>query len=213
LRLTNTKLHLGFSVVGKKHTINASKKMIILFLMPSLVFIGGLITSNPSIVEGQQGQFHYPFGIAIDQTSGNVYVADTFNQRIEKFTDTGEYIRTWGTPCIIGTGQGCIDEDGPGPLLIGSGEFYYLFGIAIDQTSGNVYVADTGNNRIQVFTRTGNFIGAWGSFGTDNGQLYNPFGIAIDQTSGNVYVADTFNQRIQIFTRTGNFIGAWNTGT
>ncbi|MBD0360788.1 MAG: hypothetical protein ICV56_08780, partial [Nitrososphaeraceae archaeon] len=69
--MINTKLLLGFSlVVGKNHTIGASKKKIILFLMPSLVFIGGLITSNPSIVEGQQGQFHYPFGITVDQTSG-----------------------------------------------------------------------------------------------------------------------------------------------
>ena len=96
--LINTKLHLGFSlVVGKNHTIGASKKMIILFLMPSLVFIGGLTTSNPSIVAGQElnGQFHYPFGITVDQTSGNVYVADTFNQRIQVFTRTGNFIGAW----------------------------------------------------------------------------------------------------------------------
>jgi DNA-binding beta-propeller fold protein YncE len=44
-----------------------------------------------------------------------------------------------------------------------NGQFYYPFGIAIDQASGNVYVVDTGNNRIQVFTRNSNFIGTWGT--------------------------------------------------
>ena len=189
--------------------------------MPVLVLVG-LMMSTPSVVggrelntrisfdtagDGDSGQFYYPFGIAVDQTSGNVYVTDTFNQRIQKFVATGEFIRTWGTFCAISTGQECVDEDGLGPLPLGNGEFYYPFDIAVDQTSGNVYVTDTGNNRIQVFTRTGNFIGAWGSLGTDNGQFYYPFDIAVDQTSGNVYVTDTLNQRIQVFTRTGNFIG------
>ena len=62
-------------------------------------------------------------------------------------------------------------------------------GIAADN-SGNVFVADTWNNRIQKFDSNGNFITKWGSFGFDDGAFFDPYGIAVDN-SGNVFVADT----------------------
>src|SRR5215207_8792797 len=65
-------------------------------------------------------------------------------------------------------------------------------GIAVDSSSGNVYVADTVNNRIQIFSSNGTFIAEWGRYGTGNGSLSSPRGIALDQ-AGNVYVADTGN--------------------
>jgi DNA-binding beta-propeller fold protein YncE len=68
-------------------------------------------------------------------------------------------------------------------------------GIAIDN-SGNIYVVETINHRIQKFTSNGNFITKWGSEGKAAGQFKNPKGIAIDNT-GNVYVTDTGNNRIQ----------------
>jgi DNA-binding beta-propeller fold protein YncE len=71
-------------------------------------------------------------------------------------------------------------------------------GIALDQ-EGNVYVADTANNRIQVFSGNGTFISKWGGYGTVNGSFNSPAGIALDQ-EGNVYVADTANNRISAFT-------------
>jgi glucose/arabinose dehydrogenase len=80
-------------------------------------------------------------------------------------------------------------------------------GIALDQ-EGNVYVADTANHRIQVFSNNGTFIAKWGDHGTRNGALKSPEGIALDQ-EGNVYVADTANHRIQVFSNNGTFIAKW----
>lgn len=64
--------------------------------------------------------------------------------------------------------------------------------------SGNVYVADTGNNRIQKFTSSGTFLSKWGTLGPKNGQFSAPAGVAVD-ASGNPYVADTDNSRVQVF--------------
>ena len=76
-------------------------------------------------------QFYFPQGIAVD-SSGNVYVADTENHRVQKFTSNGEFVTKWGS-----SGNNV-------------GEFSYEEGIAIG-SDGKVYVSDTGNNRIQVF--------------------------------------------------------------
>jgi tripartite motif-containing protein 71 len=98
---------------------------------------------------------------------------------LERYTADNIFITKWGS-------------DGSE-----NGQFNSPAGIAID-SSGNVYVADSGNNRIQKFTSDGTFITAWGSEGKGNGQFDSPAGIAID-SSNNVYVADFFNKRIQVF--------------
>src|SRR5579875_724117 len=85
-----------------------------------------------------QGQFNGPKGIAIGP-NGDLYVADALNNRIEEFSSSGQFIRTWGTK---GTGDGQFNEP---------------WGIAVNQ-SGQVYVADTWNHRIQEFDATGKFI-------------------------------------------------------
>ncbi len=82
-------------------------------------------------------------------------------------------------------------------------------GITVDSSSGNVYVADTANNRIQVFSSNGTFISTWGRYGTGNGAFNQPAGITVDSSSGNVYVADTDNHRIQVFSSNGTFISTW----
>ncbi len=85
-----------------------------------------------------------------------------------------------------------------GTLGFGDGQFYEPRGVAVD-ASGNVYVADTSNRRIQKFTSSGAFITKWGSYGSGDGQFNSPLGVAVD-TAGNVYVADYSNNRIQKFT-------------
>jgi hypothetical protein len=134
------------------------------------------------------GEFNLPAGVATDSSS-NVYVADTTNNRVQKFNSTGGFLTKWGT-----SGSG-------------NGQFTLPQGIATD-SSDNVYVADTGNNRIQKFSSTGAFITAWGSAGSGDGQFNAPSGVAVD-SSGSVYVADAGNNRIQKFSSSGTFITEW----
>ena len=79
----------------------------------------------------------------------------------------------------------------------GNGQLYNPYDVAVD-ASGNVYVVDAGNNRIQTFTTSGVYIVQWGTLGSGNGQFHIPRGVAVD-ASYNVYVADTANERIQKF--------------
>ena len=136
--------------------------------------------------------------IAIDGI-GNVYVADTLNHRIQKFTADGEFITKWGSP---GAGEGQFNA--PSALTI--------------DASGNVYVVDAFNDRIQIFTSAGTFITKWGSHGDEPGQFnfwqhlqdesLRSTGISIDN-DGNIVVVDNRNYRIQTFDPDGNFLSMW----
>jgi DNA-binding beta-propeller fold protein YncE len=140
-----------------------------------------------------KGQFIGPSRVAVS-AKGNVFVSDTENSRIEKFSSTGQFEGEWGGP---GNGPGQFGFNmygGVGPTAL-----------AVDAYN-DVYAADPGNNRIQVFDPLGNFIGMWGSAGQGNGQFAlsdvwgdaAPGGIAIDPAN-NVYVADAYNNRVQEF--------------
>jgi sugar lactone lactonase YvrE len=89
----------------------------------------------------------------------------------------------------------------------GNGEFNEPSGMAV-APNGDLYVADRGNHRIQVFSSTGTFITAWGDSGAGNGQFDAPQDVAID-ANGDVYVADDDNHRIQVFTSTGTYLRQW----
>lgn len=134
------------------------------------------------------GQFNYPAGIALDG-SGRIYVADTYNNRIQVFDSDGAYLAQWGS-----SGSG-------------SGQFASPNGIAMDH-AGNIYVADLGNHRIQKFGADGTYLTQWGSKGTSEGQFNCPCGVAVD-TAGNVYVTDRQNHRVQKFGADGTFLIQW----
>ncbi len=127
------------------------------------------------------GEFYQPQGIAVDP-DGNVYVADTGNQRILKLDSDGQLIVEWG-----GSGAG-------------EGEFNEPLGITIDNAD-HLFVTDSGNNRVQVFNLEGQFLAAWGSPGSGEGEFSTPGDVAAD-TEGHVYVMDKDNLRIQKFLTT-----------
>jgi DNA-binding beta-propeller fold protein YncE len=72
-------------------------------------------------------------------------------------------------------------------------------GIAVDSSSGNVYVADTANNRIQVFSNDGTYISEWGRYGRSEVEMKLPTDIVIDPSSDQMLVTDTGNSRILVF--------------
>jgi DNA-binding beta-propeller fold protein YncE len=146
------------------------------------------------------GNFAHPGGVAVDQ-SGNIFVADTLNYRIQKFDPSFDFMVAWGSG-------------------VSDGELSYPSGVALD-SSDNVYVSDIGQHptvddtfhRIQKFDSNGNFITKWGSYGTSVSQFTGPMGIASD-SSGNTYVSDLSNS-IKKFDINGNFIsifGSYGSG-
>jgi tripartite motif-containing protein 71 len=179
---------------------------------------------------GGNGVFSNPEAVAFD-SSGNVYVADVLNNRIQQFDPSGTFIRQWGTwgaaqPFGFTTG-GCygIAVDSSGKVyvsdggnsqveefnssggfikVIGNGVIGTPRGVGVD-SSGNVYIADGTNYHVQVFSPNAVHIGTWGSQGTGNGQFESPYGLAVDG-SGNVWVTDSSNNNVQEFDSQGHFV-------
>src|SRR5262249_20323023 len=89
----------------------------------------------------------------------------------------------------------------------GRGQFEHPRGLAVDK-SGNLYVADTGNARIQKFSPEGKFLASFGKRGKQEGELEEPNGIAVD-SSGNVFVVDASNHKVLKFGADGNFLKEW----
>jgi hypothetical protein len=124
------------------------------------------------------GDFAAPTNVAVDK-DGNLYVADTLNDRVEVFDAEGAFIRAFG-------------KNGDGP-----GEFTRPKGIAID-CDGHVWVADANLNRLQVFTPEGDLRLIVGGFGWLPGQFQALAGIVIDKQN-RVFTSEQYLGRVQMF--------------
>ena len=140
---------------------------------------------------GSQGdgplQFYRPSGIAINKTTGQVYVADSGNHRVQVLKADLTFSHMFGSG--------------------GSGhrQFNSPHGIAID-SQGLVYVADGGNNRIQQFTPEGKHLSSFGTKGSTPGQLTFPFDINVDDNDLLYICEGVPNSRVSVFTTTGEIV-------
>ena len=158
--------------------------------------IGKTTFNEDHIGDFARGAFTWPNSIALS-SEGKLYCSDEFENQIYVFeTDkvlpfpeynpTGESIAKWG---VKGNAPGQLN----GPT-----------GIDFDMDN-RLYIVDSLNSRIQVYSEDGKFIKCWGEHGDGKGQFNNPWGITID-SQGYVYVADWGNSRVQKFTSDGEFI-------
>ena len=138
---------------------------------------------------------HYnaPYGVAVDN-SGNIYVSTTRGYRVLKLNASGAAQWALGVPGVSGDDNVHFGQRWDGPN-----------NIAVDST-GNVYVADTGNDRVQKFNNSGSYLTTLGSSGSGNYQFDCPDGVSVD-ASGNIYAADSCNHRIQIYNGALTYIG------
>jgi len=152
---------------------------------------GGAPTAGPAT----SSNLYYPAAVAVD-SSGNVYIADFSNRRVEKVTPSGTL------SVFAGTGNRGVSTAGPAT----SSDMYGPYGVAVD-SSGNVYIGDYRNNTVLRVTPSGtlSIIAGTGTSGVPtagpatSSNLNRPTGVAID-SSGNVYIADLYNARVEKLT-------------
>ena len=185
---------LGFSIGCSSPSLLAQSDYATPYAITTLA--GSAQQTGSTNGSGSAARFNEPEGVAVDG-SGNVYVADTVNNLIRKITPYGVVTTLAGS---VGGGS----SNGTGSAA----EFYQPHGVATD-LSGNVYVADSGNNTIRKITSSGvvTTLAGSGTEGTLDGtgtlaQFGGPCGLAVD-SHGIVYVADTSNNSIRKITPSG----------
>jgi hypothetical protein len=168
------------------------------------------------------GQSVKPQGLAVDQSegeaaSGNLYLVDQGNERVDVFDSSGAFVRAFGWGVDTGanalqtctTGSGCQS----GITGSGAGQFSGPTTIAVDSESHDVYVADLGNLRIEKFTPKGEFLLSFGAPGSGEGELSGAGGIGVGVgPGGTVYVGDSHSEagnqvsRLLKFDSAGTFL-------
>ena len=169
-------------------------------------------------------QFHNPRALAVDSV-GNIFVADTGNGRIEKFSQDGTFL----TSIAISDPNG-IAIDRAGNIYVAEiGSKHRIQKLRSDGTflaewapglygprkiaigpDDSIYVVDSGRNRIVKFSTDGEVLATWGSEGNGDGQFRGHSSVAVDPINNKVYVADPLNSRIQAFDSNGAFLSKWS---
>ncbi len=193
------------------------------------------------------GQFNGPYGVDLDDQN-NIYVADSNNSRVEEFDPTHAYVASFGSAgtgpgqffqlrrAVVADGSNpkiyaadlwadkitIFNADGSTNTELGTvrpptGGFNKPFGMSM-ASDGTLYVADTTNQRIEVFDPTGTFSNSWGGrgFGDTVDGMNWPHDVARDPATGMIWVADTKNNRLTEYnsngTEAGHRIGSLGTG-
>lgn len=132
---------------------------------------------------------------------GNLWVADSRNHGFQILSPDGELLGRWGT-----------EGSGPGQFRLQG--LHWTVGAAAFDAAGNLFVADTGNFRVQKFGPDRSFILAWGGKGRGDGQFLEPDNLTVD-ADGRVYVLDGERDDIQVFDANGAYlrtVGRYGTG-
>lgn len=148
---------------------------------------GNCLMSVGNHGDSRHMDFQYPGGITVSPNTGNVWITDYCNDRVQVLTPDLTFSFTFGQH---GTDEGQFD--GPTSVVINK------YGIA--------YVVDCNNHRIQAFTENGRFVSQFGTEGNLNGQLYFPIRIILDSHDNHLYITEEGNHRVSIFTTEGVFV-------
>ena len=138
----------------------------------------------------KEGQFTYPRGVAISH-DGHILVTD--NHRLQKLTFEGDYVKSVGS-----------SKTGNGPL-----QFQYPKGITVHPTTGQIFIGDSNNHRIQVLNNNLTYSHSFGKKGSSPEQFNSPWDVTFDN-EGYLYVADSDNHCIKKFTSTGQYISTFS---
>ena len=167
--------------------------------------------------DGSNDRFDEPAGMIIDNDNDILYVSDTDNDRIRMFELTDDSNCPSGTEEVVNDEVCFVDDFGSAGS--NDGRFDQPSGLAFDEDDNLLYVADTENNRVQVFEMvSGNtcpsgtdeiidgvcFVDEFGSSGSNDGMFNSPTGIAFDEDNDLLYVSDRDNNRVQLISTIGN---------
>jgi NHL repeat len=199
---TTIHFRLHISTTSSGDVTGANRKF-----TPSPFPSGHVFTGTVGSAGTGDGQFSGNTGIGVDQSTGDIYVADTANHRIEKLDSDGNFLAAWGWGVDDGSAayQVCTSGCQAGISGLGPGQFAQPSFVAVDNSegpsAGSVYVGDRGDfnllqntTRVQKFDSSGNLVTTWGSGGQLNGSAapHGPFssnmvGTTVD-TAGNLAV-------------------------
>lgn len=157
---------------------------------------GAFQRTIPSPVPGPpEGGFNQASDVAVRYSTGDVYVTDTFNHRVQRFDSSGDFVQAWGF-------RGTTD-----PYALN-----YPRGVAIDQSNGNVWINNTRQGNVKGYTANGTYVDTIGSQGTGADQFSYAYGIWVDQ-NGRLVVPDSRNGRIKMVNQSGTNLWTKTCGT
>lgn len=160
------------------YVADASQDQVLVYDADNFKLLRRIGTGGKKSTLTTPGDFSKPTNVAVDQ-DGNLYVADTWNNRVEVFDADGAFIRTFG-------------KNGDGP-----GRFARPKGIAID-ADGHIWVADAVQDRVQCFTPEGKLLMWLGGHGSLPGQFSDLAGLAIDKQN-RIFTSEQYPGRVQMF--------------